>query len=315
MILAFSGDRFLARRAARDALREHGVDASALTELGEGLDAERLRQHVGQSGLFGRAALLLDFDEAFVGQGGVKPRNETLQALAGADEQALIAIVDSGASASRQKRYRELGRLQHLPTPRFARLPRWIAEELERAGVRHRPGVPALLADLFGEDLPAISAEVRKLAVLDEELDEARVRFLVHRPASRDAFDLIEAAVAGRAGDALRVARALLQAGEPPPRVLAVLRWQFQAVARAVGLLEREGRVSREVAARALGLKPFVAGKVLAIAGALDERAVAAALWALLEAELATKTGRDAALALDVVTLRLAGAFAAEPAA
>ena len=39
MILAFTGDEFLARRAARAALKELGVDPAGVTELGEGMTA------------------------------------------------------------------------------------------------------------------------------------------------------------------------------------------------------------------------------------------------------------------------------------
>ena len=83
-----------------------------------------------------------------------------------------------------------MGTFDHRPTPRFASLAGWIANELRAHDLTFGRGVPALLADLFGEDLPGIASEIEKLAVLEGELDEERVRRIVNRPAARDAFDL-----------------------------------------------------------------------------------------------------------------------------
>lgn len=310
MILTFSGDPFLAHRAARDALREAGFAPSAVTEVGEGLEPGEVANLAGQAGLFGPVAILLDFDAAFVGQAGVKPRNDTLKALEALDADAAhVVIVDSGASDARARRYRALGDVRHLPTPKYERLPAWVRDELTASNVRFTRGVPELLADLFGGDLPGIASEVRKLAVLDEELDEARVRFLAHRPAARDAFALIEAAVAGRAADALAIARTLANAGEPPQRVLGALSWQFDLVARCVGIQARDGRPRPDAVARELKVKPFPAKKALAIAGRLDETSLRRVLQDLVEAEVAAKTGRDPHLALEQLTLRLAASF------
>ncbi len=311
MIVAFTGDPFLARRSARRALRDRGVAPSEVVELGEGLLPEQIEAAVHQAGLFGATVLLLDFDAAFEGQAGVAPRAAAMKALASVPEDALVIVVDAKATAARQKTWRALGTLEHQPTPRYAALRGWIAKEAEAHGVRTRGGVPAVLADLFGEDLPALAAEIDKLAVLDEVLDEARVRELVHRPASRDAFDLIDAVTAGNEATAVRTARLLLDAGEAAPRILGALGWQFSLVARAVALRERDGDVAKAVAARTLGAAPYAAGKAMDIARRLDERALREVFGILLEVELAVKTGRrEPGWAIEAGALELAGTFA-----
>lgn len=309
MILAFSGDPFLAPRAARRALRARGFGAESVSELGEGMDAAQVGQLAAQSGLFGQVALLLDFDAAFKGQAGVKPRNEVIKALGGVPEDTLVVVLDLNASASRQKTYRKLGEHEHLPTPRFEGLTHWVREELRHEGVRFQRDVPETLADLFGEDLPAIASEIRKLTVLDEELTAARVRAIANRPAARDAFDLIEATAAGDAGRALAVCASLTAQGEAAPRVLGALAWQYNLVARCVGLRESRARVDAGLVAQTLKVKPFVAKKALAIAVKLDERRLGRVLDALLQADLAMKTGRDEGWALEALTLKLATEF------
>jgi len=311
MIWSFSGDPFLSQRAARRALRVEGFAPHDVVVLDESMTPRELHAHASQGGLFGRVAVHLDFDAAFTGQGGVKPRNDVLQALGEVDPEAFVVAVDSGATPARQKRWRALGRHQHLPTPRYERLPGWVRAELDENGVRYEGQVPETLADLFGEDLPALASEIAKLAVLDEILSAERVRLLANRPAARDAFDLIAAVASGDAPLALGIARDLLEQGEPPQRVFGALAWQFLLVGRAVGLIKERGRVDAREAASALGARPFVARRALAIAGPLDEAGLRRALSVLLDADRRSKSGGDAAWALESAVLTLAPMFAA----
>ncbi|MEX2502292.1 MAG: hypothetical protein WD336_07940, partial [Trueperaceae bacterium] len=297
--------------AGRRALRDTDATGGA-TELGEGADADAIERAVGQGGLFGAATVLIDFDEAFEGQAGVAPRNEAMKRLADAPDDVVVIAIDAKATPARQKRWQELGEHRHLPTPRFGALQRWIADELAAHGVRFRAGVPARQADLFGEDLPGQTSEIANLAVLDEELSDERVSALVNRPASRDAFDMIEALAVGDGATAVRVARQLMEAGEPAPRVLGALAWQFGLVAGAVALVEREGREpSPAVAAKALGAAPFAAKKALAVARRLDEARLERAYAILLDAERAVKTGEtDPGWAVTSAAMALAEHFA-----
>lgn len=307
MVIAFTGDPFLTRRAARAALRERDVDLASVTELGESLRAEEMLDLASQGGLFGQAALVLDFAEAFQGQAGVKPRNEVMKALERVQESAIVVVLDPDATAARQKAFQKIGEHRHLPTPRFEQLPRWIAAELKAAGVRHRPDVPGVLADLFGEDPAAIASEIQKLAALDEEYDADRVRQLVNRAAVHDAFDLIEAIATGDAAGALGIARQLLDEGEAPQRVFGALVWQFQLVARAVALLERERprKVGASQAASVLRAKPRAAARALELAARIDEPTLRAVLGELLEQDVRGKSGGDAELALETAVVRL----------
>lgn len=307
MILSFSGDPFLAARAARRALRTRGFRAEDVTELAEGMDAGQVAQLAAQSGLFGQVALLLDFDAAFKGQAGVKPRNEVLKALEHVPADTLVVVLDLAATPARQKAFTALGSHEALPTPRFNALTHWVRQDLDAAEVEVEKDVPQTLADLFGEDLPGIAAEIAKLAVLEETLSSARVREIVNRPASRDAFDLIEAVAQGDAGRALGIVRSLLAQGEAPPRVLGALTWQYNLVARCVGLKEGRARTDAGLVAQTLKVKPFVAQKALSLAQPLNEARLLELLRSLLDADVAMKTGKDEVWALEKLTLELSG--------
>lgn len=310
MIVSYSGDPYLARRSARAFLREQGFGPERVTQLDEDLDADQVAHLARQSGLFGAQALFLDFDAAFAGQAGVKPRNEVMKALDGVPDDTLVVVVDSGATAARQRAFRELGDHHHVPTPRYGALARWVSQELKAVGIRHRGGVPDTLADLFGEDLPAIAAEIEKLEVLDEELDPERVREIANRPAARNAFDLIDAAVAGDARKALSVCRDLLDQGEAPPRIMGALTWQFDVVASCVALLASDPGISPDAAARTVKANPYAVKKALSVARRLDEPSLYQALDVLLAADVAMKSGQDPATAMELCTVEVAGLFA-----
>lgn len=311
MILAFSGDPFLARRAARRALDERGLGADDVVAFGEGLDLDDVARAARQAGLFGAASLWIDVDAAFQGQAGVAPRNALMKALESVPDETLVVVVDAKASDARKKRWRAVGELDDRPTPRYGALRTWLAQEMKAEGLRATRGATALLADLFGDDLPALAGEIAKLSVLDETLDEDRVRTLVHRPASRDAFDVIDAIVAGDPAGAVRSARTLLEAGEAAHRILGALAWQFSLIARAVALRERDGDVAKGVAAKELGAAPYPAGKAMTIARDLNEADLFAVFEVLLDTETAVKTGRrEPAWAVEAAALTLADRFA-----
>lgn len=311
MILSFTGDPYLARRAARQAFIGEGVQPSAAIQMGEGLTPEAVSYAASQGGLFGQVALFLDFAEAFSGQAGVKPRNDTIKALGDLKDAALIVVLDPEATPVRQKALAELGRHKHLPTPRFERLPQWVAEELKGAGVEFAPGVPQYLADVFGEDPAAIASEVHKLATLPGRYDVNRVTAIVNRPAMRDSFDIIEAVGEGDAAKAVAIARQLVEQGEAVQRIFGALVWQFMLVTKAVGLIQAAGgrAPSSGQAAAALKCKPFVAGRALNLARSLNERDLLPMLGGLLQADVRAKSGGSPELALESAIIELAGRF------
>jgi len=316
VLRVFAGDPFLARRAALGAIAElRAVDASLeVVRLDEGLSGRSVQEALGQGGLFGRVALFLDLDEAFAA-GGAEERAAVVDALAAAQAdlaagRAEAVVVEAGATPARQRRWREIGTLQVLPTPRFANLRRWVAQELEVAGVTVRGDVAGTLVDLFGEDLPGIAGEVGKLALLDGAVTPERAQEVAHRPAARSAFDLTDAIAAGDAAKGLVIARGLLELGEAPVRVMAALTWQIDLVARCAALVLRDPGVGADEAVSALKTAPYPTKRALGVARGIDEATLDALVSRTVAADLAMKTGRDAAWALESVVLDLARTFA-----
>ncbi len=310
MIRAYAGDPFLARRAASAAVAELRLKAGdGLRRIEEGSRIEDLHEAVSQGGLFGGAAVFVDLDQWFSGAGHTAERNAVLDVLAAAVE-ADVVVLDSSATPARQRRWRELGELVMRPTPRYAEQQRWVRQELKDAGLEVKGDVAGTLIDLFGDDLPGILGEIIKLGLLDGVIDPERVREVAHRPASRTAFDLTDAMAAGETGRALRIARGLLEQGEQPVRVMAALCWQIDLIARCAALLMDDPKTQADAAAKVLKTSPYPTRKALAAARGLDEGRLAAMVRRTVDADVAMKTGRDPAWALESCVIELAGAFA-----
>lgn len=309
MIESFSGDPFLAARAIREKLLEFTRAGHETVEAGEELDVSVLRAAAGQTGLFGTSVIFLDFDAAFSGQAGVKPRNAVMKALATVPADQPVLVLDSSATDARRKNWLKLGEHTHLPTPRFQALDRWIAAELKAAGVKHDRDVPAAFSELFGEDLPGIASEILKLSVLGTDLDAASVRRLSGRDSMTDSFAFIESITAGDAAAALQNLRLLRQQAEEAMRVLAAVSWQFGLVARTVAELAADPRQPDGQLARELRVAPFAAGKARRIAARLDEDRLLPLLRGVASAELAAKSGRNADWALEKLAIELSGFF------
>ncbi len=314
MVHVFVGDPFLARRSARAALAEvaaaAGVGAASIRRFGEGITAEGLGDALGQGGLFGRVVAFLDLDEAFVGAGHTAARNAVLDVLERADD-AEVVVLDASATPARQKRWAALGQVVDQPTPRFGQRTRWLANELKAAGVVVRGDVAGALADAFGDDLPGLAGEVAKLAVLDGPITPERALDVAHRPAQRSAFDLVDTLAAGDAAAALALVRHLLEGGEPPVRVHAALAWHVDLVARCAALTLRDPLVGKDEAVRTLKTSPYPTGRALEVARGLDEPTLAAITAATVHADVAMKTGRDPAWALEACVLTLVARFGA----
>lgn len=310
MIRTFSGDPFLAGRAFRSAIAAAVAQGIDVRRLGEGIDASAVRDALAQGGLFGASSVAIDLDEAFAGGGAAAtaPRNAVIDAVEGGAVDGDVFLFDSGATAARQKRYRAIGELEHEPTPRYANVVRWVRGEIAARGLTTAGDVAGTLADLFGDDLAAIASEIAKLRALGTTLSPDDVRRIANRPATRSAFDLVDAVIAGDAAASLRIARALVEAGEPPVRVMATLGWQLDLIAGCVAI-EAAGGLGVEETARVLKANAFPVRKALAVAARLDERSLRRLVDLFVRADERIKGGGDPEWILEACVLSLAHAL------
>ncbi|HEY8491583.1 MAG TPA: DNA polymerase III subunit delta [Dehalococcoidia bacterium] len=200
--------------------------------------------------------------------GEVRPENPMLRALAGK------------------------GRVREFRPLRAAEVPEWIRARAAARGLRLEPGAVRLLADLVGNNLWVLSAELEKLALYAGErpVTAEDVRALTAAAREVSVFALTDAVVAGQEREALRALEELLAAGAGGPYLLAMLARQYRLLLLAKELT-LAGAPKAEVGRRLGIASPFALDRLLQQASRAGRERLEAAYRRLLEADAGIKRG------------------------
>lgn len=181
----------------------------------------------------------------------------------------------------------------------------WIKRMARQAGVELTAGTAEYLFEYAGGLLKPVESEMAKLAAYcqGKPAERSDVEAICVQAVEHKVFAMMDDLLAGRSGKALAVYHALVEDGEEPMRLLALLASQVRVLARAGDVL-RSGMSSAE-AAKVLGTREFVVKKALNRSNA-SERFAQALTWCA-DADIAVKSGlmQDAA-AVETLVMRLA---------
>lgn len=296
-LIAFTGSRFLAEESLRDTLRGRGLNPRELPRLaGDEVTPELVGPHLSP-GLFGDGGLIVDLE-------GVKPDKAFMELLASAA--VTVAVLDESPLVARMKVYEARGEVVASPAPsKPGEVAGWVVQRARMQKISLDRDAAAYLAEVFGPDLAGIAGELVKLSLLDGPFSREAVQRVVGREPPGDSFAMLGAATAGRPGEAVMQLRRLLTSGEDPFKLMGAVVWQYSLVARCVALLQEEGRVTENVAAQRLGVKPYPAKKALDVARKLSEGRIRVHLGRILDADLAMKRGLDASVTLERLIVQL----------
>ncbi len=294
MLIAFTGDPYLARQEAKKEARLRGLPPRFLPARPESVAA------LSQPGLFGEEGGILDLSE--LDETGWKAIKDPLDRAAKGPD---LLLYDPKAPSGRTRFYKNRGEVRNLPTPRFRERVVFVQNLLKAGGLKAPAAVVHLLAESEA-DTEGLVREVEKLALLPPPLTPERVAPLLGWPAAASAFDLLDPLARREPGEALGIARALLARGEPPLKILGALSWHYARLSELGFFLEAHPRAREEEIARALGVAPFSARRLHSAHRRLGKSRIERALSLLLETELAVKTGADPEARLLALLVRLA---------
>lgn len=171
------------------------------------------------------------------------------------------------------------------------KLAAWIKAEVNRHGGSIEPGAVSLLIDIVGDDQWRLSQEILKLVNYDAAITTASVRELVVATPQQTIFDLVDAMTAGKVKPALASLRGLLAERTNEIYILTMIIWQL----RNLLLAKAAGRMSPPELAKAAGMSPYVAGKMMTKQRDFNEETLRQAFLAAVETDYAIKTGQGAA--------------------
>ena len=204
------------------------------------------------------------------------------------------------------------GRVERIARLLPERLPEWIASRARLRAVRLEPAAAGELATAVGADTDRIEQELAKLATYarGEPVTVADVRALVAGAIETDVFELTRAVVRRDARNAVDRLERLLDEGQAPGQILALLLWQFRVLLFASAM---KGYADAEKAARAIRSSAGAIARWQGEAKRLSRADIVRAYEALYATDLAIKQGRtDEATALMLCVLDLCGVAGAD---
>ena len=201
-------------------------------------------------------------------------------------------------------------RVREFSTPQREQLRAWIRERAATLGAQLRPDAAARLAWMAGGNLRMLDQEIGKLALYagDRPVTLEDVDLMASSTREESVFAAVDAVLERRPGIAIRALHVLLEDGTGVSSIISLLARQVRLVLLARHLLESGVKDRSEIANR-VGLRQgFALDKTLRQAHRFRTDYLADVHRRLLEADLASKTGRiDDRLGLEILAARLSG--------
>ncbi|MDP9426683.1 MAG: DNA polymerase III subunit delta [Actinomycetota bacterium] len=187
---------------------------------------------------------------------------------------------------------KKVGEVHSFEQPTGKALTRWAVGYAKKADLKLPEDVAAELVVRCSDDKTRVAREVEKLTLYaDGEATMKDVEALCPPDLQSNIFQFVEALGVGNGGRALGLLEALLGTGEPPLKIVHMIRRQFRLLARARALFE-DGTPRPEIAS-ALKVPPFVARKLQEQSGKMGEEDLERALALTSELERGLKGGSD----------------------
>jgi DNA polymerase-3 subunit delta len=187
---------------------------------------------------------------------------------------------------------KEAGEVHNFEQPTGKALARWAVGYAKKQGLVMPEDVAQGLVARCSNDKVRVSRETEKLALYAAEMATMEdVEDLCPPDLQSNIFAFVDALGIGNRSKALGLLEALVRTGEPPLRIVHMIRRQFRLLARAKALFA--GGASRSEVASTLKIPSFVARKLQEQAQKLSEEDLENALALTLKLESGLKGGSD----------------------
>ena len=224
----------------------------------------------------------------------------------------LVFVEDKSLSAKhpilKLAQQEERGYVKRFDAPNAKTLPGWVEKRARKHGGQIEPQAAHQLATVVGADLRLLDQEIFKLVTYtnaERAITKADVDAVVPYAQVAVVFDMVDALGRRDGRTAAQTLHRLLEMGEHPLRLLAMIVRQFRLLIQ-VEELKAQGNTSRDVA-KALKLHPFPAGKLCNQATHFTAAQLETVYRHLMDTDVAIKTGKmEADVALDLLVAGLA---------
>jgi DNA polymerase-3 subunit delta len=307
-VLISGPESVLAERAldsTLDALRAGDSGIELIKLYADGYQSGTLTMHASPS-LFGgtKAIVVLDLDEA-----PDDLQTDLLAYLAApADEVTLVVTHKSGNRGKKVLDTLKKGgaRVVDAPLIKEGDKAQFVANEFRRQGRKATPGAVRALVESVGKDIRELAAACAQLVVDTEGLvDETVVEKYQGGRVETTGFKVADAAIAGNAGEALRLLRHAIAAGDSPVPIVAVLAMQLRQMVKVASA----GRGPSGQVAKSLAMAPWQVDQARRKLQGWDPQGVGRAIQAVAAADFDVKGGgRDPVYAVERAIMTICAA-------
>lgn len=262
MIITLTGENTYAiaqaERQVVDAfVQKHGANGIERVDA-EGLEPVRLPDLLQGATLFAPVRLVI-LKNLAANKSVLEPLTEALRHAA---DETTVVVADAGLD-KRTKLYKFLktGNFQEFPALDESKLVAWVQQETARADAEITKADAQYLVQRVGHDQWRLHHELAKLASYQPQINRGTIDSLVEPSPEGNAFELLDAALAGQTARVSQLVQGL-KTEEDPYKLFGLLASQVHALA----VCATAGGRSPEVIAKDAGIHPFVVRKTQALA-------------------------------------------------
>ena len=241
-------------------------------------------------------------------------KSQELQAYIGDPSPSTILVLElSKTPDKRRKAWKEVEKsttVVSCDAPKSVELEEWVLEKAFACDLPlGRDGVRYLVAE-FGTDLRRLLNELEKLSLYSlhgggKKMDLETIATVLGRGKAQSIFKFVDAVGSGNSAQALRQLGRLLEEGEPPLKILALVDRLFGQLRVTKEIQASPGRGGANLA-RVLGVPPYAAKSLSEAARRFDRAGLANALRALAATDRILKSSAlPARLVLESLTISL----------
>lgn len=243
--------------------REQGIDATNTADL-DAVETEpnTLSQHLQAAPFLAPKRLVIIRN--WLTQKSADEGSALAELLASVPETTIAVIVESGKPDKRRSGFKEITKIaskswEYAPVEASAAARQAVAMASAQ-GSQMTAAVAAELVERVGADLQALATEIAKLSIAHSQITEQTLDDLVVPNVEGNIFTLVDALGQRRLPTAMQELHALLEAEEPPLRILAMMIRQFRLLLSVQAIGER--KLSDAEIAKAIAVPPWLVSKL-----------------------------------------------------
>lgn len=298
-VLIHGDDAYLVSEALAKALA--GIDPLSVEELHGAEDGDRVLTALESTSLFGgrRAVVVRAVDE-----GGADLPRRLASYLKDPNPDCLLIVTSAKPLAALAEAVRKVGHVVQAAKGRRQDVFLWLREKSRGLGLRLTGDAPNTLLESVGEERMALAQALEELSLAlgaNANVTAEAVTRQFQGRTQTSAFGFLDATTTGQTGTALVAMRHLVNHGEAPQALLGMLT-------RQVRLMIEVGDGPPAQVAKALGLHPFRAEKLVKFAAGYSPSALALAYRQVADADRRLKAGEESdVLALERAVIAVSG--------